>query len=323
MKFDQARKLWVVILAAGDGTRVQDLSRDWQGERIPKQYCHFGTETSLLQRALSRAKKITDFQRILCIVSPKHRKWWSQELHGLPRENVIVQPQNRGTAAGILLPLLAIRLREEGGRVLFLPSDHFVEQEGVLQGAVEQAFSEDFWTQDRMVLLGVTPETPDSQYGYIQPRYEKGASTSAVARFVEKPDRDRAQNLLREGALWNSFMFGASSDLLLRLFEELLPELGQLMGWRGAIPSPAQQENPLEKIYQSIPTLDFSKHLLERAGDFLEVFPVPACGWSDLGTPERLYHFWESQGGTRDTGWKHLPAALEVSRQGMHDQGPA
>src|SRR5574341_1084165 len=93
---------WAIVLAAGDGTRLRELTGD-----VPKQFCRLAGERSLLALALARAGRVAARERTLVVVAERHRRWWAGELAGHPAENVLVQPENRGTAAGILLPLLA------------------------------------------------------------------------------------------------------------------------------------------------------------------------------------------------------------------------
>ena len=109
-------QLWAVVLAGGDGRRVAALTRGVAGESAPKQYCAFGSDEPLLRWALRRAAAIVPWSRILVVVTEHHRRYWQQTLSDLPPQNIIVQPSNRGTAAGILLPVLDIVLHRDRRR---------------------------------------------------------------------------------------------------------------------------------------------------------------------------------------------------------------
>src|SRR5262245_33382827 len=122
---------WAIVLAAGEGTRLRELTTR-EGVPTPKQFCSLRGGRSLLGDALARATRVVPRKRVIVIVAEEHRPYWSTDLRGLPAENVIVQPRNRGTAPGILLPLLTVLERDPGARVAILPSDHFVEREPVL-----------------------------------------------------------------------------------------------------------------------------------------------------------------------------------------------
>lgn len=281
--------LWVVILAAGEGKRVKDLTRDRWGLPAPKQYSLVGGRSTLLDATLERAKKIAPPERIVAVVARQHRRWWATELADLPARNVISQPENRGTAAGILLPLLWITRRDSRARLVILPSDHGVASEGTLLEAITGAISCVPRSDSEMVLLGVQPERPETGYGWIVPGQGDASLLRPVASFREKPNAATAASLLTQGGLLNSFILIAGGRFLLNLFRTAMPQL-----WRAfqpiiqeprGIPSIEQDGS---RFYKSIPSLDFSKDLLERAADKLWVYPVPACGWLDLGTPERL-----------------------------------
>ncbi len=307
--------LWVVILAAGEGKRVKDLTRDRWGRPAPKQYALIDSRRTLLDVTLERAKKIAPPERIVTVVAAQHRRWWASEPAQLPPGYVIVQPENRGTAAGILLPLLWITRRDPDARLVILPSDHGVSSEETLHAAITDAASCTACSQAGMVLLGVRPERPETDYGWIVPRPGGNARLRPVASFREKPDPATAAALLKEGGLLNSFILIAGGRCLLDLFQTVLPEL-----WRAFQPmldgasNGSWTEQDLVRYYRSVPNLDFSKDLLERSAESLWVHTVPACGWLDLGTPERLTGHLLAQRRQRWPGPKATPAIPSSSR---------
>ena len=123
---------WVVVLAAGDGRRLHQLTTNESGVPVPKQFCSLNGGPSLLRSALRRAETVASPHRICTVVAEQHRHWWQPALTPAEHANVIVQPRNRGTANGILLPLLHIMRRDPQARVVLLPSDHYVDDEAVL-----------------------------------------------------------------------------------------------------------------------------------------------------------------------------------------------
>jgi mannose-1-phosphate guanylyltransferase len=278
------RNLWAIVLAAGDGRRLSGLTLDSRGVSVPKQYCSFGRDSSMLQWALDRTSALVPFERTLVVVASDHRCYWERQLASLPPENVIVQPRNRGTAAGILLPLLELARRDPDGVALILPSDHHVEDEAVLAGALESAALQAQRRPEDVVLLGVKPDDADAEYGYIVPGEDDDGGTASVVRFVEKPAATIAAELVLAGALWNAFMISASVRALLRLYARVPEVLAPFLARR----------SELSRLYENLPSRDFSRDVLERAVDRLRVLPVPPCGWSDLGTPPRLRRFVES-----------------------------
>ena len=267
--------LWAVILAGGDGTRLTDLTtRD--GRAVPKQYCGLAGPRSLLRMALERAGRLVAPTRTVAVVAEAHRQWWQRELAGSPI-TALEQPANRGNAAGILLPLLHVRARDPRAVVAFFPADHYVSRESTLATAVARAAAIAACEPERALLLGVRPESPDPSYGWVLPGPPVRGATS-VRTFVEKPSGAAAAELMRSGALVNTFIIVGAANALLALFSAALPEL--LAAFRSA--------RDLAALYAVIPDLDFSRAVLERVPERLALLPVPPCGWTDLGTPERV-----------------------------------
>src|SRR6187549_3062564 len=98
------RSRWSVVLAGGRGTRLASLTTV-AGETVPKQYCSLAGGPSMLRRAIWRAEAIAGRDRVLVVVTAAQRRWWESELRDVAPCNVLVQPVDRGTAAGVLLPL--------------------------------------------------------------------------------------------------------------------------------------------------------------------------------------------------------------------------
>ena len=148
-------RCWAVVLAGGEGRRVSAITRGASGEPAPKQYCSFGKGEPLVARAVRRAAGVVPRERILVVVAQEHRHHWREALSDLPRENIIVQPRNRGTAAGLLLPVLdVLLLRDRDARLLVLPADHHVGSEDVLKEALVRASQERVRLGEALVTMG-------------------------------------------------------------------------------------------------------------------------------------------------------------------------
>lgn len=276
--------LWAIILAAGEGKRLRPITRDESGRSIPKQFCAFDGRESMLRWAVNRAARLVPLDRIVPVVATHHRHWWQRELVDLPRENVVEQPANRGTAPGLLLPLTEVLRRDRLATVVVLPSDHHVADESILHRTVLDAFRTVDVHDERVLLLGMVPRESDSEYGWIVPG---GTSEPAqpVASFVEKPRPEAAARLMDRGGLLNSMIVVTSGAALLRLYDRALPDLvGRFDEWNAG----PRGDSTLEKLYDDLPSWDFSRDVLEGRCEDLWVLKVPGCGWSDLGTVRRL-----------------------------------
>ena len=281
---DRNGRTWALVLAAGDGTRLRELTTR-NGIATPKQFCSLRGRSSLLGDALARAARCVPRKRVLVVVAEGHRRFWERELADLPPDNVIVQPENRGTAPGILLPLMHVLERDPEARIAILPSDHFVEREHVVAESLRLALGSLEEDTGSVTLLGITPDAPETGYGWIVPR-RTSSLLAPVERFVEKPDAQGASALFSAGALWNSFLLAARGPALLELFRERLPSL--LSGFQDAFGRRSERQARLAELYVELGTSDFSRDLLQESAARLRLAVVPPCGWTDLGTPERV-----------------------------------
>ncbi len=284
--------VWAIILAAGEGSRLKSLTATPRGDPVPKQFCSFMSGQSLLRQTIIRAERIVPKERIVVIVAKAHKRYWRGRFSDLPAPNIIIQPENRGTGPGILLPLLHILRQDPGARVIVLPSDHYLEDERVLQISFRAALQAAQDEENRAILLGITPDGADPQYGWIVPGASAGRRVRQIASFVEKPPSDLAQALFSRGALWSSFLFAARVSALLRLYESAAPLLLRTflanLEALGVPEDGRKAEWVIEDLYHLLPTLDFSRDVLAHTAGLLWVMNVPPCGWSDLGTPERV-----------------------------------
>jgi len=280
---------WAVVLAGGDGGRLRALTTTASGVAVPKQFCSLRGGASLLEEALQRAAAVAPTERISTVVAAQHADWWCRPLAGLAPENVFVQPQNRGTALGILLAVLNIYERDKHARVVILPADHHVGDEAVLATALGQAVAAVRARPTDILLLGITPDEPDPELGYIVPAEELGDGSAPVAWFVEKPTVRDATALMGRGALWNAFIIAARVTALLDLFDRYDPGLLRRMRFavrRGRVS--ADLSTALTDLYVRERSVDFSHDIVQRYGAVFRVLRVPACAWTDLGTVQRV-----------------------------------
>jgi mannose-1-phosphate guanylyltransferase len=289
MNVKTLQRTWAIVLAAGDGTRLASLTTDEHGNSVPKQFCSLDGGSSLLAEAMHRARHVTPRERICVIVAEHHQRYWQSALWATPASNIIVQPRNRGTANGILLATLKILERDPLARIVFLPADHFVRDEAALAGSLREAATELTRNQQELLLIGIEPEEADPELGYIVPGEKRGATLRSVARFVEKPEATVARKLLDQGALWNSFIFAANGPALLGMIRASIP--GNVERIETALARDARlgaRSIALEEVYEDLPSVDFSRGVMQGAEQDLRVISAPACGWSDLGTPRRV-----------------------------------
>ncbi len=271
---------WPVVLAGGEGTRLRELTTTQSGETIPKQFCSINSRECLIELALQRAGRVAATDHVCTIVAAQHRRWWKTLLKDMAATNVFVQPRNRGTAIGAALALLQLERLDPNAVAILLPADHYVSQEAILADSLEAAGCRVQEDRETICLLGTSPEFPDTELGYIVPA--SAEPTARVREFAEKPSTARAEDLIARGALWNMFIVVGAVQRLLRLLDSTYNFVTPI---RSVV---RDGEGSLRRLYEELPSVDFSRDVLAHHPGALHVVSVPACGWTDLGTPKRV-----------------------------------
>jgi mannose-1-phosphate guanylyltransferase len=285
----QPRQLWAVILAGGDGRRLGSSTTNAEGVSTPKQYRSLNGGPSLLQLSLERALGLVPRERIMPVVTETHRRWWEPQFLSWRRSTVVVQPSNRGTGLGMLLPLLVIAKSDPEACIICIPSDHYVEHEDVLAEFLRQATSPEALDGNKLTLLGMSPNAPDSGFGYLSPYANSGLGMRPVHCFVEKPDRATAAELIRAGSVWSSGIFAGRISEIVALYPRTVH--GLMLHLKAVVkywPNPREPSTELASLYDRHAPIDFSRDVLQAHPSRLQFLRVPPCGWSDVGTPARL-----------------------------------
>lgn len=278
--------LWSVVLAAGNGRRLAPVT---QG--TPKQFWNPLGGRSLLEETLDRIAPLAPPTRTTVVVDRTHECYVSSARRPLLTNWLLYQPQDRGTAAGVLLALTPVLDRRPDAIVLLTPSDHAVRVPDRFRAGVLEAVAAILAGHVDVVLFGVEATQPITDYGWITPgQYSRLVSTRPlrpVAAFVEKPPVDVARRLLAAGAVWNTMVVVARVQAILDLYRTHLPRLLGVFAAYQRLPR-EQRKDFLTEQYASLTPADFSRDLLSVArGLALYTWPQ-SIGWSDLGTPDRF-----------------------------------
>lgn len=282
-------RLWSIVLAGGEGERTRPFIERWLGKHKPKQYCTFVGTRSLLQHTIDRADRLVDPKRRVLVAAESHREEVWNQLAGRAAGRVVFQPENRGTAPGVFLPLTYVLAEDPDATVAIYPSDHFVYPEGAFLEAVAEAT----WILERSphtaILMGVVPDYPESDYGWILPGSAAGDDrVRTVTRFLEKPPSSAARDAMAKGGLWNTLVIVAKAKSLWRLGRHCVPGLMELFQWLAMSVNTTKESEVQHFVYRTMPVRDFSRDVLQRVPEMLAVMEMSGVLWSDWGRPARI-----------------------------------
>jgi mannose-1-phosphate guanylyltransferase len=279
----KSRYPWAVVLAGGDGTRLQSLTLKIAGDSRPKQFCSIFGGESLLTQTRARLESLFHVDRELLVVTRAHEAYYRDELRNVDDSRILPQPLNRGTVVAVALALLHILQRDADAVVVFVPCDHYYSDGEAFGRAIRSAISGAEQYPDSIVLLGAEAHYAEVEYGWI----ELGSAISheqgpflRVNRFWEKPSLPQARALLRRGCLWNTFVTIGNASTFLDLLCSQVPN--SVLSINKAL-----AENALEAAYRPMPAV-VSRQVLAPQPHRLLVFRDTTSGWADLGSPTRV-----------------------------------
>ncbi len=320
-----AQKVAALILAGGDGKRLQDLTREIAGVPIPKQYCPLLRGASLLEATVARVRLLTPLERIGVIVNQDHLALACAQLRAMPESNIFVQPSNRDTGPGMIFALLKLSQMHPDAVVAVFPSDHYVDDDRAFIAHVFRAVSLISHAPEKIAILGIAPDRPESGYGYILPGEPLGTSETTsrafrVKAFREKPDLPTARSLIARGGLWNTFVMVFKLSRMIELLLELAPSEWKRLFELRAFPK------RISELYQILSPWNFSTQILARIPQHLIALEVANVSWSDWGTRssvERTYRslnlipYWQLFNSNRELPQDKKPVVFESFAQDM------
>ena len=271
--------LYAVIMAGGAGTRFWPASRPDR----PKQLLPLAGRPGepLIAATVRRILPLCPVERILVVTAGHLTPAMRDALPSLPAENFLSEPTPRNTAPCIAWATATLARRDPDAVVMVLPSDHFIADEaGFRTAAVEAA---ELTKSCAIATIGITPTRPETGYGYMEKGRALGRSVFEVKRFVEKPDRARAETYVTSGQyLWNSGMFFFRAEAMGEMIGKHLPELAEGIARIDRAAATSKEAAELASVFPTLPAISIDHGVMEKAdsvamlaGDF---------GWSDVGS---------------------------------------
>ena len=265
-------KRWVVILAGGVGSRFWPLSTPTR----PKQLLPLIDQQPLLRNTVERLLPLASADRILILTNASLVEPIHALVPEIPRANLVAEPKPAGTAAALAWAAALIAARDGDDAVMLsVHADWAIGDAQGFRDALERAAAVAV-SQEALVTVGVVPSRADPGFGYIRPGDALPGELSGarqVAQFVEKPSRERAAEMVREGYLWNSGIFVWRVGDFLREVRAHTPEVA---------PALAQAHGDIVRFFSSVQSISVDVGVLERTE---RVVVIPGSfGWDDVGT---------------------------------------
>lgn len=269
-----------LIMAGGRGERFWPQSR----KHMPKQFLSLTDDgKSMIQLTAERILPLVALEDIFVATNRDYKELVRQQLPGLPEENILCEPIGRNTAPCIGLGAVHMAKKYGDAVMIVLPSDHLIKYNTIFLNTLSDA-CETAAQGEHLVTLGITPDSPETGYGYIkfQPNATLGRAF-AVDRFVEKPDLETAKAYLAsEQYLWNSGMFVWKVSTILKKLEECLPETYAGLKRIGESIGTELEEQVLEREFKEFRSESIDYGVMEKTENIY--IHSGAFGWDDVGS---------------------------------------
>lgn len=285
-KSSKKAQLCAVIMCGGSGTRFWPASRS----ETPKQFLRLGGTSSLIQDTVARLKGLIPADRIFLLAAEGHKEHLHRHVPDIPDKNYILEPTARNT--GPALALAAKRLESISPDIVMaaLPADHAIKDVKGFQANIKRAA--DYARKKSVVVtIGITPDSPETGYGYIELGEEEEEGIRSVIKFVEKPPLKQALVYLSSGRfVWNGGIFVSRIDTLIEGFRKHEPAIYKPL-WEKLPPfGAAGFDSRLHEIYPQLPSVSIDYAVMEKLA---AVSCVPAqFDWNDLGSWSALEKYW-------------------------------
>jgi len=271
-------KAYAVIMAGGSGTRFWPLSRSSR----PKQFLALGPDKrSLLRATAERVWDMLPAERTFVVTSEQLREQVERELPELQPAQILGEPVGRNTAPCIGWAATHVKRLDENAIMAVLPADHYISETeayvDTLRRGLEAATHGDY------VTIGIRPVRAETGYGYIEVGSELDPGVFRARRFVEKPNRRRAEQFVANGNfLWNSGMFFFLASRILEAIDQHLPGLGRELQRYDKAARAGNETSAVQETYAELPAVSIDHGIMEKVS---AVSVVPGSfEWSDLGS---------------------------------------
>ena len=273
------KKFRPIILAGGSGKRLWPLST----KKRPKQFISLFGDLSLFDLTLQRVNNRDIFKKPIVVTSEEYLTLVEESLAktGLEVEMVFLEPESKNTFPALALPVLAAIRKKEEERYMVMPSDHYIPFNKSFYETSSNI--QNLFKRDALILLGVVPNSPSTEYGYIS-TIPSSNILKKVKSFIEKPELEKAKRLIKQpDTLWNSGIFCFDGKWLSQSIKQKSPDLHSLM--MRLLPTEELNQlyfYPNREQFSQLEDISFDKAFVESN---LATFVASLdAGWTDLGS---------------------------------------
>ena len=274
-----SKKFRPIILAGGSGKRLWPLST----KKRPKQFISLFGDLSLFDLTLQRVNNRDIFKKPIVVTSEEYLTLVEESLAktGLEVEMVFLEPESKNTFPALALPVLAAIRKKEEERYMVMPSDHYIPFNKSFYETSSNI--QNLFKRDALILLGVVPNSPSTEYGYIS-TIPSSNILKKVKSFIEKPELEKAKRLIKQpDTLWNSGIFCFDGKWLSQSIKQKSPDLHSLM--MRLLPTEELNQlyfYPNREQFSQLEDISFDKAFVESN---LATFVASLdAGWTDLGS---------------------------------------
>lgn len=273
-------KKTALIMAGGRGERFWPKSR----KNLPKQFLSLTDDgKTMIQLTVERILPLVKIEDIYIATNRDYKQLVKEQLPEIPEENILCEPVGKNTAPCIGLGAVHIQKKYGDAIMMVLPSDHLIKYNSMFVSTLSDA-CEVAELGENLVTLGITPDSPETGYGYIKFLPDKTLGRAfAVERFVEKPNLEVAKAYVAsEQYLWNSGMFVWKVSTILDKLKAYLPETFEGLERIQAAIGTELQEAVLEKEFCAFQSESIDYGVMEKANHIYIL--TGAFGWDDVGS---------------------------------------
>ena len=272
-------KITAVIMAGGRGERFWPKSRN----SCPKQFLSLTSDgETMIQKTVRRLLPLVEISDIFIVTNAAYNSLVAAQLPDIPKENILSEPAARNTAPCIAFAAAVINKKYDDAIMMVLPSDHLIGLEDIYINTLKKA-AKVASKNGNLVTIGITPEYPETGYGYINFGSEDDNGAYMVERFVEKPDLATAEMYFTSGKyLWNSGMFVWKLSTILDNIKNLMPDIYEGAIKIGEAYGTPQFNDVLVKEFTAFRSESVDFGIMEKAKN---IYTIPgSCGWDDVGS---------------------------------------